>query len=46
MQPKGAKGEKHMAKDWTGPKWPRRRAQKPADWVLAEKHRERSVVYF
>lgn len=35
-----------MEKDWTGPKWPRRRAQKTADQVLAEKHRERSVVYF
>lgn len=29
-----------MVKDWTGPKWPRRKAQKTADWVLAEKQRK------
>lgn len=45
-QPKGEKGAKHMVKDWTGPKWPRSKAHKIAEWVLAEKHTERSVVYF
>lgn len=45
-KPEQPKGKKEKSTWWRTGQVPNGQAQKTADWVLAEKHRERSVVYF